>query len=214
VVAFVGAGSGALAESREGAQAAENKSVPGPEDIHNMLKAAAVQWIGSQSGAVPPRDVEAWVCDKDLTDAARQSLEVRLLLNKRQLDSLAVLLREVLQAGRSNQISGESFFNSLQAASAVASRNPDLLANAPTLEKSGLIPDFLSELPYHSRLMDMSNDLWASWGPDEQDGFLNAIEAKVTSYSSLHDNPEVWVALNKGDDAAEYVAPVPLELLP
>jgi hypothetical protein len=220
VTAFAGAGAKALAESDPAAaapaapQASSGETAPSAAAVANALRAAAVQWIGSQAGATPPRDIEAWVTDKDLSDASKQSLEVRLLLNKRQLDSLATLLNEVLQAGRTNQISGESFFNSLQAASAVASRNPDLLANAPNLEKSGLIPDFLSGLPYHSQLMDMNNDLWSSWGPDEQDGFLNAIEAKVKAYTSIHDNPELWVALNKGDDASENVAPVPLELLP
>ncbi|MDL2314609.1 hypothetical protein LJC36_06470, partial [Desulfovibrio sp. OttesenSCG-928-C14] len=224
VVAFVGAGEKALADGETPAQTTETAVTPtasqtaatGPseEAVRNMLKAASVIWLGSQANVMPPRDIEAWVTDKDLADPAKQALEVRLLLNKRQLDSLATLLDEVLQAGRYNQISGEDFFNSLQAASAVASRNPDMLAHAPTLEESGLIPDFLSGLPYTSQLMDMNNDLWASWGPDEQDSFLNKIEAKVKAYQSLHDNTEIWVALNQGDDAAEYVAPVPLELLP
>jgi hypothetical protein len=218
VTSFVAAGKNAMTPGalavQEAPQVSSGETAPSAAAVANALRAAAVQWIGSQAGATPPRDIEAWVTDKDLSDASKQALEVRLLLNKRQLDSLATMLGEVLQAGRSNQISGESFFNSLQAASAVASRNPDLLANAPNLEKSGLIPDFLSGLPYHSQLMDMNNDLWSSWGPDEQDGFLNAIEAKVKAYTSIHDNPELWVALNKGDDASENVAPVPLELLP
>ncbi len=187
---------------------------PSSEDIRGMLKAASVMWLGSQSNTVPPRDVMAWVSDKDLVDPSKQALDVRLLLNKRQLNSLAVLLEEVLMAGQMNQISGKSFFDSLQAASAVASRDPSLLASAPNLAESGLIPDFLEGLPYHSQLMDMNNDLWASWGPDEQDYFLSRIEAKVSAYKSLHDDPDVWVQVNQGDDPSEFVAPIPLELLP
>ena len=191
-----------------------NDDAPTGDDLQNLVKAASVTWVGSQSGAQAPRDVEAWVADKDLIDPVRQSLDVRLLINKRQLDSLATLLQAVLEAGRTNQVSGDDFFTSLQAASAVASRDPSLLANARDLADSGMIPDFLSGLPYHSQLMDMNNDLWASWGPDEQDSFLSQIEARVAAYAALHDNPEVWVALNAGDDPADYVAPVPLELLP
>ncbi len=222
VVEYAKAGQNALAESAPAApaeqaapaaQAAQDDGLS-KENIRNLLKAATVTWLGSQANAQPPRDVEAWVADKDLEDPAKQALEVRLLLNKRQLNGLATLLDEVLQAGRYNQISGESFFDSLQAASAVASRDPDMLSKAPDLAKSGLIPDFLSGLPYHSQLMDMSNDLWASWGPDEQNGFLNNIEAKVKAYTALHDNPEIWVSLNSGDDPSEFVAPVPLDLLP
>ena len=210
VVEYAKAGVKAMAEAAPAAQ----DDTPGKEDIRNLLKAASVTWLGSQVNAMPPRDIEAWVADKDLEDPAKQSLEVRLLLNKRQLSSLATLLDEVLQAGRYNQLSGETFFDSLQAASAVASRDPNMLSKAPDLAKSGLIPDFLSGLPYHSQLMDMNNNLWASWGPDEQNSFLNSIEAKVKAYTSLHDNPEIWVSLNSGDDPSEYVAPVPLDLLP
>ena len=191
-----------------------NDDAPTSEDLKNLIKAASVTWVGSHSGAQAPRDVEAWVADKDLMDPVRQSLDVRLLINKRQLDSLATLLQAVLEAGRTNQVSGDDFFTSLQAASAVASRDPSLLANARDLADSGMIPDFLSGLPYHSQLMDMSNDLWASWGPDEQDSFLSQIEARVAAYAALHDNPEVWVALNAGDDPSDFVAPLPLELLP
>lgn len=184
------------------------------EDLKNMLKAAAVTWIGSQANAMPPRDIEAWVVDKDLLNPVTHSLEINLLINKRQLDSLSTLLAEVLDAGKSNQMSGDDFFASLQAASVMASRNPDMLAHAPNLAQSGLIPDFLAGLPYYSQLMSMNNDLWASWGPDEQDDFLNGIVSKIQTYRSLHDNPAIWVPLNVGDDPSEFVTPVPLELLP
>ncbi|MCQ2445085.1 MAG: hypothetical protein MJ061_06330, partial [Mailhella sp.] len=143
-----------------------------------------------------------------------QALEVRILLNKRQLDSLAGVLQDVLRAGQENQVSGDDFFTSLQAASAAASRDPDMLSGIDSLAESGLIPEFLAGLPYHSQLMDMSNDLWASWGPDEQDAFLTRLEAKIRAYASIHDNSELWVALNQGDDPSEYVAPIQLELMP
>ena len=186
----------------------------GSAGLNQALKAALVQWIGSQAGAKPPRDVVAWVADKDLTDTTKQSLEVRLLINKRQLDSLATLLGDIIKAGRKGQISGDDFFTSLQAASAVASRDPDKLKNAKSLGQSGLVPDFLSGLPYHSRLMDMSNELWGSWSPDEQDNFLNELEARIQTYKKLHDDPQGWVKLNEGADADESVYPIPLELLP
>ena len=152
--------------------------------------------------------------DKDLQDSARQSLEVRLLLSKAQLDALSTLLKDVLLAGAQNQVSGEDFFSSLQAASAVAARDPDMLAEAENLGKSGLAPSFLEGLPYKSQLMSMNNELWASWGPDEQDAFLNNLEAKIKAYQAIHDDTSMWIALNEGDDPADHVAPVLLELMP
>jgi uncharacterized protein YciI len=178
------------------------------------LKAAFVQWIGSQAGAQAPRDVVAWVTDKDLLTTDIQSLEVRLLINKQQLDSLRETLKTILAAGRKGQISGEDFFSSLQAAAASTARDPEMIKRAKSLAQSGLVPEFLVGLPYKSRIMDMTNELWGSWSVDEQDMFLADLEARIMAYETIHDGPEGWVQLNKSDDPSEYVYPISLELLP
>ena len=189
-------------------------NAPTKDDIMQSLRAAAVEWLGAKEGVEAPRDIEAWVVDKDLEDATRQSLEVRLLLTKAQLDALSTLLKDVLMAGAQQLVSDEDYFSSLQAASAVAARDPDMLAEAETLGKSGLAPSFLEGLPYKSQLMSMNNELWASWGPDEQDAFLNNLEAKIKGYQAIHDDTSLWFPLNEGDDPSEHVSPVPLELMP
>ncbi len=76
------------------------------------------------------------------------------------------------------------------------------------------MPEFLEGLPYQSRLMSMNNELWSSLSPDDQDNFVNNLEANVKAYQSIHDAPEGWIALNEGDEADEMVYPLPLELLP
>lgn len=182
--------------------------------LDQSLKAAVVQWLGSQTEVKPPRDIVAWVTDKDLKDSSRASLEVRLLISKRQLDGLATLLADMIKAGRTGQISGDDFFTALQSASATAARDPDRIRNAKSLAQSGLVPDFLKGLPYSSRIMALSNELWNSWSPDEQDNFLNELDARIAAYKGLHDNPQGWIALNQGADADESVYPIPLELLP
>jgi len=178
------------------------------------MKAAFVQWIGSQTAAQAPRDVVAWVTDKDLLATDIQSLEVRLLINKRQLDSLRETLRTILIAGRTGQISGEDFFSSLQAAAATTARDPDMIKQAQSLAQTGLIPEFLAGLPYTSRIMDMNDELWNSWSIDEQDMFLADLDARIMAYETIHDGPEGWIQLNKSDDPSEFVYPITLELLP
>ncbi len=192
----------------------EGVTGPDAEAVRRSLHAASVTWLGNEVNVVPPRDVEGWVLDKDLKDGTRQSLEVKLLITKAQLDSIASLLKSVLSAGETSQVSGEDFFNSLQAASAVAARDPDKLSSAPNLAKSGLIPDFLSNLPYKSRLMEMNNEVWESWGPDEQNAFLNNLESKIKAYAAIHDDTSMWIALNPEDEPDDYVAPVLLDLMP
>ena len=189
------------------------KATPGML-AEKMFQAALVEWIGSQADAKAPRDIVAWAVDKDLMEPAIQSMEVRLLINKRQLDSLNTVLSEVMAAGRRGQIGGEDFFSALQATAASAARTPDQIRNARSLVQTGLVPEFLSGLPYTSRLMDMTNELWASWSIDEQDQFLNELEARMKAYQAIHDTPEGWIALSAGDEADENVYPISLELLP
>ena len=178
------------------------------------LHAASVTWLGNEANVAAPRDIEAWVVDKDLKESTKQSMEVRLLLSKSQLDDISTLLKDVLAAGETNQVSGEDFFTSLQAASAVAARDPDKLAKAGNIAESGLIPDFLNNLPYKSRLMEMNNEVWESWGPDEQNAFLSNLESKINSYAAIHDDTSQWIKLNPDDDADDYVAAIPLDLMP
>lgn len=192
----------------------ENEPVTAQSLARQMVRAALVEWIGMQANAKAPRDIVAWAADKDLIDPAIQSMEVRLLINKRQLDSLKTILSEVMAAGRRGQISGEDFFSALQATAATAARDPNQIKNAKNMAQTGLIPEFLTGLPYKSRLMDMNSELWRSWSIDEQDQFLNEVEARIKAYQQIHDAPEGWIALNAGDDPDEQVYPISLEMLP
>jgi hypothetical protein len=182
--------------------------------VNRMFRAAMVKWIGSQTEAKAPRDIVAWAIDKDLEDPEVPSMEVRVLINKRQLDSLATVLKAILKAGFSGQITGEDFFTSLQAAAATIARDPNMIKQAKTMAETGLVPEFLVGLPYKSKLMSMNNEYWNSLSADEQSNDINMLDAKLEAYKQIHDSPEGWIALNKGDDKDEYVYPLSLDLLP
>lgn len=201
-------------ESTTESSSTSSAAQPTEKDIQKMLGAATVTWLGSVAEVEPPSDVEAWVTDKDLLNPAIQALEVRLLISKRQLDSLAAMLNDIVDAGTEAQMTSEDFFSSLQSVAATASRNADQLAKATTLQESGLVPAFLQGLPYESQVMSMSSELWESLGPDEQDMFIESLRSKVAAYQSLHDTPDNWVALNEGDSADDFMTPIPLDLLP
>lgn len=181
---------------------------------NRMFRAAMIEWIGSQTEAKAPRDIVAWAIDKDLENPDIPSLEVRLLINKRQLDSLATIIKSIIRAGFTGQIGGEDFFTSLQAATATIARDPNMVKQAKRMAETGLVPEFLEGLPYQSQLMAITNELWSSWSADEQSEFINALDAKVEAYKKIHDTPEGWIPLNKGDDIDKYVYPISLDLLP
>ena len=213
---------GVFAELVQIVTPARRGQAPAPARVENapqalaadMGHAALVQWIGSKTGTPAPRDITAWVVDKDLLNFDMQAMDVRVLLNKRQLDSLRTVLSEVIAAGRRGRIGGEDFFTALQAVSATIVRDADQLKHAPALVNTGLIPDFLKGLPYTSPLLAMTNELWKAWSLDEQDQFLRTLEAKNEYYVTVHDTQEGWTRLNKQDDPDEAVFPVRLEMLP
>ncbi len=198
----------------------QSVSTPGAskEDIKAKVKkmgyAALVDWLGRESGEKAPRDIIAWVTDKDLLDPAIQALDVRVLINKKQIDSLRKVLQEIMTAGRRGIIGGEKFFDALQAVPSVASRAGDQIKNAKSLAETDLVPEFMADLPYKSQIMSMSNELWSSWSLDQQEQFLNQVDAKIKLYVAIHDEPQGWIALHQGDDPDDYVYPLSLTALP
>lgn len=221
LVALVDAGKkGAAPEAPKTAETGAAPAEGGEETkevaakVQTMGYAALVEWIGREKGAEAPRDIVAWVIDKDLIDPAIDSLEVRVLVSKNQIDSLRTVLQELMAAGRRGMISGEKFFDALQAIPAVASRAGDQIKSATSLVETGLVPEFMTDLPYESQIMGMSNEVWSSWGQDQQETFLNEVDAKIKLYTAIHDNPKGWVALNQGDEPGENVYALSLEDLP
>ncbi|MEE4357369.1 MAG: vWA domain-containing protein [Desulfococcaceae bacterium] len=191
----------------------------GDNDAGNVAdkagKAALVDWIGKMKDVKAPRDITAWVTDKDLPDPSVSSLDVRILINKLELDSLRTTLQDIMTAGRMGMISGDKFFDTLQMVPSVIARAKDQVKNAQTLAETGLLPEFMNDLPYESQVMMISNDIWASWSRDQQEQFLYEVNAKIQLYNGIHDKPEGWVQLNKGDDPDQYVYPISLlEALP
>lgn len=179
-----------------------------------FVRAAVVQWLGKAQGIEAPKDITAWVTDKDLVDPSAQALKINMLLTKNQLDSLVTGLKATLEAGVRGSLSGARFFDELQATSAAAAVKPDQIRNAKRLADTGLIPQFLDGLPYTSEVMDLNDEIWDSWGETRQDDFLKTVEAKVAYYESLHDSPDAWVELAKGVDEDDKVTPIPLARLP
>jgi serine/threonine-protein kinase PpkA len=202
--------------NRTDAQGICRKSTPPPtfkEAVRNMGRAALVEWIGREVGAKAPRDIIAWAVDKDLFDPALPSMEVRLLINKRELDELRKVLEDVMAAGRKGQIGGEDFFKVLQTTAATVARGEQSrIRQAKSMAE--LVPDFLQGLPYKSQLMALTKELWASWSTDEQEDFLKGVDSKIKLYAAMHDTPDRWIQLHPGDAPDEFVYPLALESLP
>jgi hypothetical protein len=178
--------------------------------------AMRLAYLGRAAGTRAPSVFRAWIADRDVSHPDRPALEVRVLLTKNQLSDLQEALRAILEAGEKGQLSPETFFQEVMSAAAVLSRTPDRVGRGAfkNLAESGLLGEFLEDLPYQSKVMSVSEDLWLSWSIGEQQAFLDELDAKIRLYEAYHDDVDRWIALSEGARAGETVYPVPLDSLP
>jgi hypothetical protein len=199
-------------------QKAEQGSQKASEAMKGAIRAAQLEYLGSkktETGDVKaPRDIRAWAVDRDLENPKTKNMQVNLLITKNNLDQLKKSLEAVLEAGTTAQITGEDFFDQLQSVMATATTAPEMVREGLTLQKFGLMPEFLEGLPYKSEILSMTNDMWFDMPPNAQNEFLAKIQSKINLYEAYYNNQDKWIQLNQGDEPGEWVMPMNLNSLP
>lgn len=185
-------------------------------DAEMLGHAMQLAYLGREEGTAAPPLFRAWITDRDLADPAIATTEVRVLLTKNQLSDMQQVLQSIAQAGQASQLSPTDFFSNMRSAAAVLGRDPNAIndANATKLADLGLMGEYLDDLPYRSKVLDIDQDIWSSWSIGQQQAFLDEINRKLRLYQIYHDDVDRWVALDKGADPGEMVYPVPLDALP
>jgi serine/threonine-protein kinase PpkA len=175
-------------------------------------RAMQLAWLGRSTGATAPELFEAWAYDRALDDPNRQSFEVRVLLNRNQINDLTLRLDALLTAAGSSQTGSRDFFQQLRSTMAQFVTDPQRLANADRI--GDFLSEYLAALPYKSQVLTIDQATWTSLGPAAQDEILSGIRSKLAAYKLIYEDVGRWTALWEGAPAAELVYPVPLSLLP
>lgn len=185
-------------------------------DAEMLGHAMQLAYLGREEGTAAPPLFRAWITDRDLADPAIATTEVRVLLTKNQLSDMQQVLQSIAQAGQASQLSPTNFFSNMRSAAAVLGRDPNAIndPNATKLADLGLMGEYLDDLPYRSKVLDIDQDIWSSWSIGQQQTFLDEINRKLRLYRIYYDDVDRWVALDKGADPGETVYPVPLDALP
>ncbi|WP_372088469.1 VWA domain-containing protein (plasmid) [Tistrella mobilis] len=201
----------------------EVEAAPAPAPVAEALertglvgKAMRLAWAGAQQGSRPPELFQAWVADRDLANPASKALDVRVLITRNQLSDLQATLQAILDAGEATRIAPGDFFGALQGAAAAMSRRPDRVAGAEArrLADTGLIGEYLEGLPYRSRVLELTEDDWLAWSFGQQREFLDDLAAKIRLYRAIHDDADLWIALDDDRAGGEAVYPIALDALP
>ncbi|MFY1665660.1 serine/threonine-protein kinase [Pseudomonas sp. Pseu.R1] len=175
--------------------------------------AMRMDFLGQQTGVRAPQLVSAWTADRDLTNPAQPEFQVCVMLSKLQLNDLQQSLKLIVDAARKTQSSPKDFFQEIASASAYMSRDPSALRKGGNLAQSGVLGEYLEGLPYRSKSLTMTQDLWLSLSVAEQEDFIDELDSKIRLYETFHNDLANWVRFGDAEPG-DALYRVPLSTLP
>lgn len=175
--------------------------------------AMQMDFLGRQSAVRAPQLITAWTSDHDLTNPSLPAFQVCVLLTKLQLNDLQQSLKLIVDAARRTQTSPKDFFQEIASASAHMSRDPTRLMQGGNLVEGGILGEYLDGLPYRSKSLTMTQDLWLSLSVAEQQDFIDELESKIRLYETFHNDIANWVRFGEAQPG-DALYRVPLATLP
>lgn len=182
------------------------------ESVSDLWEAALIEYIGKE--ASPPKDIVAWTADRDLINPADRALDVRVLVTREQLSTLAQALDKVVQALMRAEVTQAQFFDALQSVSGQAMKRPEDIGGATRLAETGLLPAFIQSLPYKSDVLSLTDDMFASMTAEQRSQLEWSILAKLEQYRAINEQVDAWFRVNDTDPDREMVYPLHLDYLP
>lgn len=177
-----------------------------------VWQAALIEYLGK--GARPPKDIVAWAADRNLLQPTDPALEVRVLVTREQLSSLIQALQRVIELVGREKMTQSQFFDALQSIAGQTMKRPEDLGSATSLADSGLLPAFIKSLPYHSDVLTLSNEKYASLTAEQRVQLQWSLQAKLAQYRAINEEVEAWHRLNEADPRSEEVHPLHIDYLP
>lgn len=172
-----------------------------------------MDFLGRRNAVQAPQLVTAWTADHDLTNPSLPAFQVCVLLTKLQLNDLQQSLKLIVDAARRSQSAPKDFFAEIASASAYMSRDPTGLTQGSNLAESGVLGEYLEGLPYRSKSLNMTQDLWLSLSVAEQEDFIDELESKIRLYETFHNDIANWVRFGDAQPG-DALYRVPLATLP
>ncbi|MCU1740465.1 MULTISPECIES: serine/threonine-protein kinase [unclassified Pseudomonas] len=172
-----------------------------------------MDFLGHKAASQAPQLVSAWTADRDLTNPALPAFQVCVMLTKLQLNELQQSLKLIVDAARKTQTSPKDFFQEIASASAYMSRDPQALRKGGNLADGGLLGEYLEGLPYRSKSLSMTQDLWLSLSVAEQEDFIDELDSKIRLYETFHNDVANWVRFGDAEPG-DALYRVPLSTLP
>ena len=181
--------------------------------ISNLGLAMRLAWLGRTTGARAPDVISSWVSERAVENET-VAFEPRLLVNKNQLATMAIVVKELIQKGEQIRTTrgAEDFRVQIREAVVRIATDPERLTN-PGAEEPGDVMEFLTDLPYKSQVLQISEQRWIE-SATERRGVLDNLRPKLRQYRTWLQDPTVWTALYDGAQDGELVYAMPFYMLP
>ncbi len=200
----------------------QDKEIKAPDENDNSTeanlrraaKAFQLEYRGNQQGEQAPEFYRAWTIDRAFGAYARQALDIRILLTKNQLSTMAENLHEIVdEANRPGGIiDANAFFQSIQDLALRTSNDPTQLRENQSLGDA--IAEYLDDLPYKSQTTAMTMADWVTLSAPEQRDIMNGLESKLRYYERVHADPDRWFNLHENAAPGEAVTTISLDRMP
>jgi serine/threonine-protein kinase PpkA len=189
------------------------------QKVEKLGNALRLRYLQKHAGEPVPKVFDAWMVDRDFSNPAKPSVEVRVLLTRDQLSDLKSVLQQVLELAEEGVLTPQNFLDDLKSLAASISRDPasvagNVIGGEGNLADLGYMREYIEDLPYTGEVMNLSLARWEEWSAKEQIEFMNRLESKINYYQALHDHTDLWVTPGGGPVNGSSVFPVVLDLLP
>jgi len=204
---------------RKAAAPQERKLAELQQKVEKLGNALRLRYLQKNAGEPVPKVFDAWMVDRDFSNPAKPSVEVRVLLTRDQLSDLKSVLQQVLELAEEGVLTPQNFLDDLKSLAASISRDPasvagNVIGGEGNLADLGYMREYIEDLPYTGEVMNLSLARWEEWSAKEQIEFMNRLESKINYYQALHDHTDLWVTPGGGPVNGSSVFPVVLDLLP
>lgn len=111
----------------------------------------------------------------------------------------------------------DQFFAQVLGVAADMSRRPDQVSRQsdPSLAEAVALDEYLSDLPYKSQIMTITEDDWVRLPISEQQTIVNGLYDKIERYRRYNESTDQWVDyLGAGPQAGNLLYPMLLDDLP
>jgi serine/threonine-protein kinase PpkA len=184
----------------------------GANPFTEAFRASLVEFVGKATE--PPKDITAWVIDRDLTNLARRSFDVHVLVSRKDLDELTRGLQDLVDAYEGAKLTNETFFKTLQSMTTLRGLDGGEVSKASILAKTNLLPRWIEALPYKSQITSMKFADFEEMTADKSQQLQAKLRSLITTYKSISERQDSWVKLNDVMRYEDYVYPLLLDNLP